>query len=259
VIVGARSGPRSLGSGVVWLALAAASLAVVNDLLTHWWADPWARYSLLFAPLALWVASRGASGEPRPHAAYWVGLGAAFEVLAVGGGFERFGRLGLATALVGMTGLHGVRSWSRRLCPLWIVPVPAQLCGWLDPTPLWGTPGPGLELTRFDGGLPVVAVLAGLGWHASAVADASLRTALWRALRWGLLGIPIQAAALALAGAALLLAPAPVVRSALDAGPWLLGAALGLLLLLRSSRYAPPVVAHTGVAGAASDGAGPGP
>lgn len=261
--VAARPGPPARSTAaLVWLALIVASSAVLVDLLDHWWTSAWARYSLVFVPLALFVAHRGAGVAARPISAPVIGLGVLIEVLAVGGGFDRWGRIGLAVALVGMTGIHRVGGWSRRLCVLWIVPIPAFLHAQLDLTALWAQIGAatsrllgpevrwadsvlwidssGLPLFAPDGGLAVVALLAGIGWHASAYAGASLRAAALQALRWGALGIPIQAAAVVLAAVSLGWLPleSTAVRTVLWNAPWIAGAALGLAMLPRAIQQA---------------------
>ena len=217
--VAARPGLALSTTAVVWVALAAASLGVLADLFGLWSTDAWSRYSLVFLPLAALVSWRGAGGTAQPRlAAALVGLGAVIEVLAIGGGFDRVGRVGLGLALLGMTCLHGVEGWSRRLCVVWILPIPhviaiqhgklaialmgqlgAATVALLEPelrfadASLWYDSA-GLWLRGPAGGLTVLVVLAGLGWHASAFAGAPLRASAWRAARWGALGIPIQAA-----------------------------------------------------------------
>lgn len=243
---------------VVWVALAAASIGVVADLFEHWVSSPWSRYSLLFVPLSVWALrpAPGRDDSARIGTAL-VALGAVAQVLAIGGGFERYGRLGLAVALVGMACLQGLPGWTRRLSLVWLIPLPhlavttlgepllglwealgARIAGgvdshsvWADPA-LWQAVAPGLGLDGLAGGVCCAAVLAGCGWMASARAGAPLSEAVARSACWGLLGIPLHAgcvilAALALTSTAL---PAETVAAALGNATWLLAAAVGLAL-----------------------------
>ena len=245
----------------LWVALAGASLGVLGDLVEHWSASPWSRYSLLFAGLYAWACRGTDARDPaRDLGRALVAFGAVVEVLAIGGGFDRYGRVGLAIALVGMACLHGVPCWSRRLGVLWIVPVPHFLVSglgepilarwatlgaavanawapgsrWSAP-PAWLTGEPSFLLEGVAGGLSVALVLAGCGWMSVARVGGSLTEACWRGGLWSLLSVPLHAACVVVA--AVLLAseqvPPPDIARGLMHGTWVLGAIVGLALCQR--------------------------
>ena len=256
--VAARTGPGAASGLLLWTALATASLGVLMDLFGHWLASPWSRYSLLFLVLCAWMGRAAPAGEPAPRLGMTlVALGAVAEVLAIGGGFERYGRLGLGVALVGMACLQGLPGWARRLSLLWLIPLPhfvvstagerllplwasfgGTVAGWVDPAASWADParwlteGTGLGLDGVAGGLCVVVVLAGCGWLSSARQGASLSAAVQRSLCWGSLGIPLQAGCVALAAITLAWQSSSpeIVGYALMHATWWAAAAVGLTL-----------------------------
>ena len=243
---------------LLWAALAAASLGVLMDLFGHWAESPWSRYSLLFFPLCAWMTRSAPVGAPAARLGMTlVALGACAEVLAIGGGFERFGRVGLALALLGMTCIHGLPGWSRRLAWMWVIPLPhlvvvtigeralplwwhfgAEVASWADAASPWATPtawqpdDTGLALTGVAGGVCVMVVLAGFGWLRSARAGAPLGSAIRRSLLWATIGVPIQAACVAAAAVALANAwsTPETIGYALAHYTWWAGAAAGLIL-----------------------------
>jgi hypothetical protein len=258
VTLAARTRTPNATTLLLWVALGAASLAVLGDLLEHWIASPWSRYSLLFTALYAW-ACRGthATDPDRELGRALVAFGAVFEVLAIGGGFDRYGRIGLGIALVGMTCLHGVPSWSRRLAVLWIIPVPHFIVSgfgepilahwatlgaavanawapgslWSDVS-VWLAEEPSFLLDGVAGGLSVALVLAGCGWMTVARVGGPLSDACWRGVLWSLLAVPLQAACVVSAAVLLTaeqVAPSTVANGLMHA-TWVLGAIVGLLL-----------------------------
>lgn len=220
---------RGLG-GLLWLALGICFSPVLTDLARHLAAEPWARYALLFPPLLVLSALRERPDAPsaRIGAALLV-IGLIVELVAVGGGFVRLGRLGLPLAVIGMSRAFGLLSLRTALLALWWVPLPhaalsfhspALETAWLHlaawPLDLIGAEigveaavlragGGALALSEPDGGLPLAALLSGLGWYTSARLGEGLWRCLRRAASWAVLAFPLQVTALGLAAAGLVL------------------------------------------------------
>ncbi len=85
-----------------------------------------------------------------------------------------------------------------------------------------------LALRPSDGGLPLLALLSGLGWYASLRAGCRAPAAARRALVWGASAIPIQAAATLLALGALASGSLELARLLLDSIVWGVVAAVAL-------------------------------
>lgn len=224
-----RRNALSLGV-LLWLALGICFSPVLTDLARHLAAEPWARYVLLFPLLLARCARRERwdASSARMGAALLV-IGLVVELLAVGGGVVRLGRLGLPLVVIGLSRAFGLFSLRTALLALWWVPLPhalVSLCSpaletaWLHlvawPLDLIGAEirveaalaragGAVLALSGPDGGLPLAALLSGIGWYTAA----RLGDGLWRCLRrsasWALLAFPLQVAVLGLAAAGLLL------------------------------------------------------
>lgn len=241
---------------LLWIALGVALSPSLVELAAHWLREPWSRYSALFA--ALWVAcarSESLPRTPRADGYLLVLLGVALGAVAVGGGMGRFGRPGIALAVVGLARVLGAPSLPRALLAAWVVPVPNAVLAFVPgvesvtaagvaavasgfglelaarPT-LEGVelvaPAGGLALGPEHGGLPLAALLAGLGWYAVARRGGALPAAARGALRSAPWALALQPAAIALA-AALLLAGAPGAAAALlQPGVWLAVAAVAL-------------------------------
>jgi hypothetical protein len=227
--VGGHRRHRAL-DGLLWLALGICFSPVLIDLARHLALEPWARYVLLFPPLLVRCAlgQRAEAPSARTGGALLL-IALALEVLAVGGGFVRLGRLGLPLAVIGLSRAFGLLPQRTALLALWWVPLPHALVSLLSPALetawLHGIAWPldligadirveaalaragaaELALSAPDGGLPLAALLSGLGWYTSA----RLGDGLWRCLRrsasWALLAFPLQVTALGLAVAGLLL------------------------------------------------------
>jgi hypothetical protein len=242
--------PRIIG---LWLAVGLAFSPVLVDLAHHLAVEPWARYSLIFPPLLVWCASRE---RVTPQAArdgfWWLGLAILLELLAVGGGVTRLARPGLPLAAIGICRAYGLVSARTALLALWAIPIPHLVSAFASPglertllgigvvaaNALGGNvdvlgsralvSGGELAVAPFDGGLPLAAMLSGLGWYASLRCETGLSAAVRRALTWGALAIPIQALAVLIAVGALTVGAGGAGRLFLTHGLWLTVAALGL-------------------------------
>jgi hypothetical protein len=258
--VGSRR-ERQLLRGLLWLALAICLSPVLVDLARHLAAEPWALYVLLFPPILARCALRERPDAPSARmGAALLAIALALELVAVGGGVERLGRLGLPLAVIGMSRAFGLLSWQAALLSLWWVPLPHFLLSLFSPAleTVWlhvvawpldrvgadiaveaalVRAGAGeLALSEPDGGLPLAALLSGLGWYASA----RLREGPWRCVRraatWGAFAFPLQAAAVGLSAAGLVLGvPGESLQLFLQLF-WIPTAAAGLLVGARCIR-----------------------
>lgn len=248
---------------LAWALLALALAPVLAELAGHAWQEPWAGYAGLF--MALFAAA--ALRERRPSRGRADGLlllaGAlALELVAVVGGPLRLGRPALPAAALGLARVLGRPSLPVALLALWWVPVPSALAklaspalesAWLALAALpWELAGSGLVVegplatwagARFqadhpDGGLPLLALFAGLGWYAALRAGGGLRSALLGALRWAPLALPAQLLAFEAALLGLAVGGPAAAEAALAPGAWIACGGLGLLRAERGSRRA---------------------
>ncbi len=223
-------------------ALLFAFLPVLADLVRHLSETPWARYSVLFPLLLAGCAlrERGPLRAARRDAPLWIVAGLVVLMVGIFMGVVRWGRVGAALAAIGLCRRFGWGTWRSQALLLLAVPLPATalrvaeplsqqilslaglLVGWhgVDVAPV--------AIGRPGSGLPLVPLLAGLGWYAALRRNLPLRAALTRAAGAGLLAFPIQMLATALAALLATAAPTDAARAALIHGPWLLVALLGV-------------------------------
>jgi len=256
------------GAATFWIALAAALSPVLVDLARHWSSTPWSRYSLVF-PILFVARIRSEPSRPSPARDGWAWIAAALalELVAVAGGVTKLGRAALPLAVWGGCRLYGLTGPATVVLVAFAVPVPhglnelaspaletglahgaarvARLLGAapqvLDP-PQLVVGREALALTPADGGLPVVALLAGLGWHAGLVLREGAVACARRALSWAALGIPLQAVALTGAVALTAVSGASAARALLTHAVWPAVAIAGLArarALARARRIAP--------------------
>jgi hypothetical protein len=245
---------RQALQGLLWVALAICFSPVLVDLARHFAAEPWAMYALLFPPLLAWcvLCERPDASSARTGAALLV-IGLLVELVAVGGGVVRLGRLGLPLAVIGMSRAFGLLSARAALLSAWWVPLPhavislpspALETAWLHvaawPLHLVGADlavegssvgaGAGeLTLSASEGGLPLAALLSGLGWYASVRLGEGFWRCVQRAAIWALIAFPLQVAALGLAMAGLVLGVPSDLLQLLLRLVWIPAAAAGLL------------------------------
>jgi len=244
---------------VFWVALGVALSASWAELATHWAAEPWARPSAFFLPLAVAAALREPwRREPRPlPGGLLIAAGLAATLLAIGGGLARAGRPGIPVACIGMALALGRPSLPVAMIVLWAIPPPYALAKALAPglehllgelaagaaraAGLSATLGPAalamhgaeLPLAPTDGGLPAVFYLAGIGWWSAVRGGCDARRAIRAALRMAPFGLAAQSLCLALAFALLAARSPGPARALLDASPGLAIAA-ALLWVWRS-------------------------
>jgi hypothetical protein len=226
---------------------------VLVDLALHIAAEPWARYSLVFPPLFAWclIHDKVPARAGRDGFA-WLALAILLELVAVGGGMTRFARPGLPLAAIGTCRIFGLGPGRTALLALWTIPVPKIVIAFASPglettllrvaSAAAGLLGADvgvegcrafaaagqLELTDSDGGLPLAALLSGLGWYASLRCGGSLLACLRRAVAWAVLAIPLQLLGVLAAVTALAMGAPAVGRLLLDHGLWTATAAAGL-------------------------------
>ena len=95
----------------LWLALIICFSPVLVDLARHLVAEPWALYVLLFPPLlARCAVCEGPDARSVRMGAVLLALSLAVELVAVGGGLVRLGRLGLPLGVIGVSRAFGLLS-----------------------------------------------------------------------------------------------------------------------------------------------------
>lgn len=247
-------------SPLLWLALAAATSPVILDLLQHWIAEPWARYSAIFALPLVVAATTPSEVGPRRSGYLWLGLAIAVELVAVGAAIPRVGRPSLPLAILGAFRLLGVGSLRAWVLALWLIPVPHYLLRFGSPelervylelaVALWQAFGATLELAgstvraasgelelrAWDAGLPLCALISGLVWWAALRRGTPIGRTVVRAGLGGLVALPVQALGVSLAVGCLAAGAPRVGRALLGHGLWLAVCALGLIGVLRSGR-----------------------
>ena len=247
--------PGRLEVGALCAGLLFAFSPSLVELLRHMLANPWARYAGLF-PFLFARSVRARPGRPPllGSGILWIGLGMAVELLGFLSGVPRFGRLGLVLAAVGLCRRLGRGAGSSWPLLVLAIPMPsvvfqltspgaevalASIAGaCLDSAGLAG----GIEiakgavhygsqelvLERFDSGVALVPLLAGISWYGSVLRELPIRRALLRAFCAGVLAFPLQLVAIACALLSLPLGAANAGRWALSELPWLVAAGVGL-------------------------------
>ena len=258
-----RSGaPQSTGAVwrdiLVWSAFFIAFSPLLLDLFRHVLAHPWAGYGLLFAVLLVARANREPSRGLSHRDGYaLLAGGLVLQALAVGGGFTRWGRLAIPLGVMGLARLLGRPSPRVAALAFWAVPLPnfivdagspllerlwlegaAMLLSPLATIVVEGTKATAshgvLALDAVSGGLPLAALLSGLGWVSALDAWRGVGGALRTAALWGLAALPLQALCV-LVALALSVGGAPAAAQAwLSWGIFLASAAAGLAIALRS-------------------------
>lgn len=218
-----KAGER--GGGLMpWLALLAAFSPVLADLIRHLASEPWARYAFVFAPLlAVCVVTSRDRCRRSADGYLWLAVGVGIEFFALVGNMARFGRPAFALGVIGLCRAFGLASTRVAALALWLTPVPRFILTRFSPeveTALLDLVSRAawvlgaefrvegsrvlahsavLELYPSDGGLPLVALLSGLGWYASLRAGDRLWATLQRAMVWGAMALPIQIFAISVA------------------------------------------------------------
>ena len=254
----AASSPGALRDLLLWSTLALAFSPLLVDLSAHLRARPWANYGLLFVVLLV-VLARRESSRAAPQRDGYLLLAAALvlQAVAVGGGFVRWGRLAIPLGVMGLGRLLGRPSPRVAALAFWAIPLPnfivdagspllerlwlegaATLLAPLATIVVEGTkataPHGVLALDAVSGGLPLAALLSGLGWVSALGAWRGVGGALRTAALWGLAALPLQALCV-LVALALSVAGAPRAAQAwLSWGIFLASAAAGLAIALRS-------------------------
>jgi hypothetical protein len=256
---GRSSLPRSRAATAGWIAaaLAFALSPVLMDLIHHLVEQPWARYALIFPPLVVWrlVRAEPTPISPRLGCALVV-VALAVELVAVGGGVPRFGRPAIPLAIAGLCRAFGLAAWPTILLACWCVPVPISLVSSLplvegssrlaaallggvslqggSPPTLVAEAG-ALVLRPHDGGLPLAGLLSGLGWLVALRAGRGLGGCARAAAWMGLAALSLALLAVLLAAVLLAAGHLDAARWTRDGMPWVVGGALGLAFVLRTS------------------------
>lgn len=212
----AKSG-ATVWAAVLWAGLLIAFSPVLLDLWGLWRDQPWSRVSLVF-PALIFVAARHDTTPPGPASWGWalVLVGILLELLAVGGGIVRIGRLGLGAAAIGLCLARGWTSVRVALLFAWAIPMPASLLNLVSPLGEWlqaalaetaiafsGLPiersgavfrieGRELGLRVRDSGLQTAVALAGFGWSSAILRHRSRSGILRTATACALIAFPLH-------------------------------------------------------------------
>lgn len=210
---------------VLPIALLLSFSVSILDLATHWLANPWTRYSLIFAPLVAWVARN--EGDKRRHprlGALLIVAAVTTQLFAVMADTLALSRPALVVALIGFLINRGFASKRCALVSIFIVPIPysfakelggstiaeATLSGAADQLGIayslhrnvfetTGSAGAGLEVSATFGGAPLLALALGLAAYQGLRLRRSAAQTLATFLRWLVVLIPLQLLALGLA------------------------------------------------------------
>jgi len=236
---------------LLWAGLLVAFSPVLVDLSRHLFESPWARYVLPFPLLFLRCALRETDPRPRRRdGLLWIAGGLLLELFAAFSGTLRFGRIGIALALIGLCRLQGFPGVRAQLLLLFSVPIPAWLVRIAHPVlpgvllqavaaglGVFGIdaqvvgndlvlPSLQLQLDPMDSGLQLAPLLAGLVWYDSILVGRRLPEALLRSSLAAALAIPLQTLAITLVLAFLDPSSDPALgQRLLQSGTWVAVAA----------------------------------
>ena len=248
---------------LLWGLLGLAASPVLVDTARYLLTTPWGAYSLVFWALFVREVLRNPAA-PDPRGAGWllVAVGIGIELVMVQAGWPRWGRPGVALAMLGMALGLGHPRLAMALLALWTVPLPSFIAQLASP----GLEGLLLKLAGFalsplgiplevvsrtpretlvtagsrempvfasDGGLYLVALLAGLAFYTAVRARLGPARVLRRMITWAALALPTQLAAVIAAGAALAAGLPEIARLGLTHAPWMLTALAVLALQTR--------------------------
>ena len=247
---------------LLWGLLGLAASPVLVDTARHLVTTPWAAYSLVFwALFAREVLRKPAASDPRGAGWLLVAVGIGIELMMVQAGWTRWGRSGVALAMLGMALGLGHPRPAMALLALWTVPLPSFIAQLASPglerlllklagfalSPL-GIPlevvsrtpretlvtagSREMPVLAADGGLYLVALLAGLAFYTAVRARLGPTRLLQRMITWAALALPIQIAAVIAAGAVLAAGWPEIARLGLTHAPWILTALAALALQL---------------------------
>ncbi len=210
---------------VLPIALLAAFSVSIVDLVQHWLANPWTRYSLVFIPLVVWIARHEDYKRRHPRlGALLIVAAVSTQLFSVMADTLALARPALVVAMIGFLINRGFASKRCALLSVFIVPIPYSLAkevGGVAIAEAWmgyvaemlgiahtlivhvfttsGSEPAGLEISATFGGVPLLTLAVGLAGYWGLRLRKSLAQTGERLLRWVAVLIPLQFAALALA------------------------------------------------------------
>jgi len=222
---------------LLWLALAMALSPVLADLGSHLAKTPWTRYVLVFPLLTARAIPRcPARVRPQRDGFALLLLALGLELLTLGGGLTSLARVAIPLAAFGLARALGRPLLAVATLTTWWLPVPNTFVALTSPglesalvvaaAALWKALGVTLRLEgsrvvgmhgmlaleAADGGLPLAAVLSGLGWYAATLRGRALGSRLRTAGAWAVLALPVQVFAIFVAIGAAGLSAASAAR-----------------------------------------------
>jgi len=241
-----------------WAGLVFAFGPSLRDAGELFVAQPWSRATLVFPVLAYAAARAEAPSRPSRYGWALVAVGIAIQMVAIGGGLVRVGRVGFVLAAMGLCRGAGWCSPPVALLLAFLLPIPhavqqlgspwleaglarlaASCAGALGLAVVHGRPGlesgaSTLPLAEHDGGVGLAVSFLGLAWFAWLRAPGRDRGRLVRLAFVALLAAGgFQLASLTVA--AIVLArggeePVETARAILDRTPWILVWSSGMVL-----------------------------
>jgi hypothetical protein len=217
-----ESETRRAGPGrAEFLGLAAvfALSPVLWDWTLHLAHTPSARYAALFPILYLIGFRHDSRQAARKDGYLFLALAVVVVILAVGGGFTRWGRIAVPIALIALIRLNGYASLRGSLTLLWFVPLPhfINTLVWPDLILFYSQAMTGLQISQEatnvfiqssegglrvsqgDAGMALMLALSGVSYFVSWQRDESASRTITRLIFSILAALPLQFLAIALA------------------------------------------------------------
>ena len=250
-----------VSEGLLWLSLSVALSPVLVDLAAYLTVTPWAQYVLIFPLVTVRALVRcHRSVTPKRDGIALLFLAIGIELLAVRSGVPRAGQIAIPLAALGLARSLGRPLLAVAALTLWWIPVPLTLASQVlvsdllaAATALWqglglhlvieGSrvvgPGGSLAVQPADAGIPLAALLSGLGYYAATLRGRTLGIRMRTAGAWAVFALPVQSLAVFLAIGTTGLAGADFARHGLSYAPWLGAATVGWIVAERGARFRP--------------------
>ncbi len=209
---------------VLLVALVAAFSVSIFDLVAHWIASPWSRYSIVFVPIVGWVAYHETYRRRHPRlGALLIVAGVTTQLFSVMADTLALSRPALVCALIGLLINRGFASKRCALLSVFIIPIPHFVTsglGGFEIAEWWmrlvadtlaieytlvthifrvADGQIALEVSPTYGGVPLLALTLGLAGYAGLRLHRSLAQTAMQLVRWIAILIPAQLFALAVA------------------------------------------------------------
>jgi hypothetical protein len=222
---------------VVALGYAVGLAPAIGAWAERFVSEPRTRYALAFPALTVIAMAQDRRRDPAPMQGLFCSIAAlGIQVAAILAGLTKAAVLALPVAVLAYARLTGVAGSLTTALSLFCVPLPYAVASLGLPERVWGSLaapwlGPGaslLHLTGWDSGVTLAALFAGLSWYVSARAGLAWPRAVRNAALWSFAAAPAQLALVGAVSTLATLGAAPLARSCLSDGPWVLGTLLAV-------------------------------